>query len=86
MLTFVNLHQNAIQLLSDISKWDTESFAFDKENFRIETDSATPLDAESDDPLPESAKQNNPLESEDSLVMHYRLENKLKYNKHDRYV
>ncbi|KAI8420146.1 hypothetical protein MSG28_008717, partial [Choristoneura fumiferana] len=43
-----------------------------KENFRIELDSATPLEAESDEPLPEAAKQNNPLESEDSLALHYR--------------
>lgn len=45
---------------------------FDKENFRIELDAATPLDAESDDPLPEGARQNNPLESEDTLSLHYR--------------
>lgn len=73
--TFINLHQNAIQILSDVSKWDTERFVFDKENFRIEMDSATPIDAESDDPVLESPKQNNPLESEDNLVMHYRSRN-----------
>ncbi|KAG6452013.1 RING finger protein nhl-1 isoform X2 [Manduca sexta] len=73
--TFMNLHQNAVQLLSDVSKWDTDSFVFDKENFRLEMDTATPLDAESDDPVPEVAKQNDPLESENSLVMYYRSRN-----------
>lgn len=73
--TFVNLHQNALQILSDVSKWDTEHFVFDKEGFRLELDSATPIDAESDDPLPEGAKLNNPLESEDSLYMYYRSRN-----------
>ncbi|CAB3228826.1 unnamed protein product [Arctia plantaginis] len=70
--TFINLHQNAVQLLTDVSKWDTERFIFDQENFRLEMDSATPVDAESDDPVLESPKQNNPLESEENLVMHYR--------------
>ncbi|XP_063830655.1 tripartite motif-containing protein 2-like [Ostrinia nubilalis] len=73
--TFVNLHQNALQILSEVSKWDTDSFVFDKEGFRIEIDSATPVDAESDDPIPEGAKQNNPLESEDTLFLHYRSRN-----------
>ncbi|KAJ0174149.1 hypothetical protein K1T71_010295 [Dendrolimus kikuchii] len=73
--TFMNLHHNAVQLMSDVSKWDTESFVFDKENFRIEIDSTTPLDAESDEPLPEAAKQNNPLESEESLALYYRSRN-----------
>ncbi|CAH0764401.1 unnamed protein product [Diatraea saccharalis] len=75
VMTFVNLHQNTLHILSDVSKWDTERFVFDKEGFRIELDSATPLYAESDDPLPEGAKQNNPLESEDSLCMYYRSRN-----------
>ncbi|XP_049877184.1 tripartite motif-containing protein 3-like isoform X2 [Pectinophora gossypiella] len=73
--TFINLHQNALQILSDVSKWDVERFVFDKENFRIEQDSLTPVDAESDDPLPECGRQNEPLESEDSLVLHYRSRN-----------
>ncbi|XP_075980968.1 tripartite motif-containing protein 2-like isoform X2 [Anticarsia gemmatalis] len=73
--TFINLHQNAVQLLSEVSKWDTERFVFDKENFRIEMDSATPIDAESDDPVLESPKQNDPLESEENLVLHYRSRN-----------
>lgn len=68
----MNLHQNTVRLLTDVSKWDAECFVFDKENFRIELDAATPLDAESDDPLPEGARQNNPLESEDTLSLHYR--------------
>lgn len=72
MTTFVNLYQNAIQLLSDVTKWDSDRFVFDKENFRIEIDSATPFDGESDEPEPEGAKHNNPLESEESLVLHYR--------------
>lgn len=72
MATFINLHQNVIQLLSDVSKWDTERFVFDKENFRIEIDSSTPLDAESDDPVIDSPKQNNPLENEESLALYYR--------------
>ncbi|CAH2042379.1 unnamed protein product, partial [Iphiclides podalirius] len=75
VMAFINLHQNALQLLTDVSKWDANSFVFDKENFCIESDTATPLDAESDDPLPEDAKQNNPLESEDSLVLYYRSRN-----------
>ncbi|KAL0869875.1 hypothetical protein ABMA27_006078 [Loxostege sticticalis] len=70
--TFVNLHQNALQILSEVSKWDTDHFVFDKEGFRIEVDSETPLDAESDDPIPDGAKQNDPLENEESLFMHYR--------------
>ncbi|XP_026742559.1 RING finger protein nhl-1-like [Trichoplusia ni] len=73
--TFINLHQNVIQLLSDVSKWDTERFVFDKENFRIEIDSSTPLDAESDDPVIDSPKQNNPLENEESLALYYRSRN-----------
>ncbi|XP_021182080.3 uncharacterized protein LOC110370553 [Helicoverpa armigera] len=73
--TFINLHQNAVSLLTDVSKWDTERFVFDKENFTLEMDSATPLDAESDDPVIENPKQNDPLESEESLVMHYRSRN-----------
>lgn len=70
--TFMNLHQNTVRLLTEVSKWDAESFVFDKENFCIELDAASPLDAESDDPLPEEARQNNPLESEDTLSLHYR--------------
>jgi hypothetical protein len=70
--TYINLHQNAVQLLSDVSKWDSDRFVFDKENFCIETDSATPLEAESDEPLPATGRQNDPLESEDSLTLHYR--------------
>lgn len=85
MNTFINLHQNAIQLLSDVSKWDTERFVFDKEAFRIELDSATPLDAESDDPMPEGAKQNNPMESEDALVLHYRWVSVSKKSRDERY-
>ncbi|CAH0401260.1 unnamed protein product [Chilo suppressalis] len=73
--TFINLHQNALHILSDVSKWDIEHFVFDKEGFRIEIDSATPLDAESEDPVPEGAKQNNPLESEESLTIYYRSRN-----------
>ncbi|XP_068620417.1 tripartite motif-containing protein 3-like [Battus philenor] len=73
--TFINLHQNALQLLTDVSKWDANSFVFDKENFCIESDITTPLDAESDDPLPEIAKHNNPLENEESLIMFYRSRN-----------
>lgn len=73
--TYMNLHQNAVQLLSDVSKWDSERFVFDKENFRIEMDSATPLEAESDEPLPAAGWQNNPLESEESLTLHYRSRN-----------
>ncbi|KAI5635130.1 6-bladed beta-propeller domain-containing protein [Phthorimaea operculella] len=73
--TFVNLHQNALQILSEVSKWDAESLIFDKENFRIEKDTATPTEAESDDPLPECGNKNEPLESEDSLVLHYRSRN-----------
>lgn len=69
---FMNLHQNTIRLLTDVSKWDAESFVFDKENFCIELDAATPFDAESDDPLPAGAKQNNPLETEETLTLHYR--------------
>lgn len=68
----MNLHQNTSRLLTEVSKWDAESFVFDKENFRIELDAASPLDAESDDPLPEGTRQNNPLESEDTLSLHYR--------------
>lgn len=78
MATFINLHQNAVSLLTDVSKWDTERFVFDKENFTLEMDSATPLDAESDDPVIENPKQNDPLESEESLVMHYRWVFKIK--------
>ncbi|XP_026762929.2 RING finger protein nhl-1-like [Galleria mellonella] len=70
--TFMNLHQNALQILVDVSKWDTEHFVFDKENFRIEKDNETPLDAESDDPVQNGIKQNNPLENDNSLSMHYR--------------
>ncbi|VVC97996.1 unnamed protein product [Leptidea sinapis] len=44
---FINLHQNTLQLLTDISKWDADSFVFDKENFRIDTDMTTACDAES---------------------------------------
>ncbi|CAK1551462.1 unnamed protein product [Leptosia nina] len=73
--TFVNLHQNTLQLLSDVSKWDAENFIFDKENFRIDSDITTPCDAESDEPLPAAAKQHNPLESESSLMQHYRSRN-----------
>ncbi|XP_045501928.1 RING finger protein nhl-1-like isoform X1 [Colias croceus] len=73
--TFVNLHQNTLQLLGDVSKWDAENFIFDKENFRIDSDVKTPFDAESDDPLPEAAKQNNPLENESTLIQHYRSRN-----------
>ncbi|KAJ8717879.1 hypothetical protein PYW07_005809 [Mythimna separata] len=73
--TFINLHQNAVSLLSDVSKWDTERFVFDKENFTLEMDSAAPLESESDDPVLENAKQNDPLESEESLVLHYRSRN-----------
>ncbi|KAJ2948509.1 hypothetical protein O0L34_g7759 [Tuta absoluta] len=73
--TFMNLHQNALQILSEVSKWDAESLIFDKENFRIEKDTATPTEAESDDPLPASGNKNEPLESEDSLVLHYRSRN-----------
>ncbi|XP_013163173.1 PREDICTED: RING finger protein nhl-1-like isoform X1 [Papilio xuthus] len=73
--TFINLHQNALQLLTEVSKWDANRFVFDKENFCIESDAATPLDAESDDPLPEDAKHNNPLENEDSLTLYYRSRN-----------
>ncbi|XP_045522340.1 tripartite motif-containing protein 2-like isoform X1 [Pieris brassicae] len=73
--TFVHLHQNTLQLLSDVSKWDAETFIFDKENFRIESDVSTPCDAESDDPLPEAGKQNNPLESDTSLMLHYKSRN-----------
>ncbi|KOB69371.1 Regucalcin [Operophtera brumata] len=69
--TFINLHQNAIQLLSDVSKWDSERFVFDKDAFRIEVDSTGPLDAESDEPAPEGARQHDPLESEESLELHY---------------
>ncbi|XP_072942330.1 uncharacterized protein [Epargyreus clarus] len=72
---FMNLHQNTLQILSDVSKWDAESFVFDKENFRMESDASTPLDAESDDPLPAAAKQNNPLETEETLVLYYRSRN-----------
>ncbi|CAH0590287.1 unnamed protein product [Chrysodeixis includens] len=75
VLTFINLHQNVIQLLSDVSKWDTERFVFDQENFRIEIDSSTPLDAESDDPVIDSPKHNNPLENEESLALFYRSRN-----------
>ncbi|CAK1584541.1 unnamed protein product [Parnassius mnemosyne] len=75
VMTFLNIHQNALQLLTDVSKWDSNSYVFDKENFCIELETATPLDAESDDPLPEAAKQNNPLESEESLVLYYRSRN-----------
>ncbi|KAM3963315.1 uncharacterized protein ACR2FA_002680 [Aphomia sociella] len=73
--TFINLHQNALQILVDVSKWDTEHFVFDKENFSIEKDNATPMDAESDDPVPNGFKQNDPLENENSLTMHYRCRN-----------
>lgn len=72
MLTFINLHQNTIQLLSEVSKWDAEKFTFDKENFSIEVDSATPCDAESDDPVPETVKPYDPMESEASLAIFYR--------------
>ncbi|KAL4715052.1 hypothetical protein ACJJTC_003203 [Scirpophaga incertulas] len=75
VLTFVNLHQNTMQILSEVSKWDTQHLLFDKEEFRLEMDSGTPVDAESDDPIPEAAKQNNPLENEDSLFLHYRSRN-----------
>ncbi|XP_053615115.1 RING finger protein nhl-1-like isoform X1 [Plodia interpunctella] len=75
VMTFVNLHQNALQILLDVSKWDTEHFMFDKENFRIEKDAATPRDAESEDPMPDGFKQNDPLESETSLIQHYRSRN-----------
>ncbi|XP_059060932.1 RING finger protein nhl-1-like [Achroia grisella] len=73
--TFMNLHQNALQILVDVSKWDTEYFVFDKENFRIEKDNESPLDAESDDPVQTCFKQNDPLESENSLTTHYRCRN-----------
>ncbi|XP_061384046.1 tripartite motif-containing protein 3-like [Danaus plexippus] len=72
---FINLHQNTIQLLTEVSKWDAEKFVFDKENFSIESDSSVPCDAESDDPLPETVKQNNPMENEASLILHYRSRN-----------
>lgn len=68
----MNLHQNAIQLLTDVIKWDTEGFVFDKENFTLEVDSTTPVDAESEDPVSEGSKHNDPLESEESLVTYYR--------------
>ncbi|XP_004933397.1 RING finger protein nhl-1 [Bombyx mori] len=73
--TFMNLHQNAIQLLTDVIKWDTEGFVFDKENFTLEVDSTTPVDAESEDPVSEGSKHNDPLESEESLVTYYRSRN-----------
>lgn len=73
VFTFINLHQNTLQLLSDISKWDSERFIiFNKENFSIEVDAATPLYAESDEPLPTDNKTKNPLENENSLMVHYR--------------
>ncbi|XP_050674404.1 E3 ubiquitin-protein ligase TRIM71-like isoform X2 [Leptidea sinapis] len=72
---FINLHQNTLQLLTDISKWDADSFVFDKENFRIDTDMTTACDAESDDPVPEATRQHDPLESENSLIQHYRSRN-----------
>ncbi|XP_045777272.1 RING finger protein nhl-1-like [Maniola jurtina] len=75
VMTFINLHTNTLQLLTEVSKWDSEKYAFDKENFRIESDSTTPYDAESDDPLPEAAKQDDPMESEASLSLHYRSRN-----------
>ncbi|XP_041984826.1 RING finger protein nhl-1-like isoform X2 [Aricia agestis] len=75
VLIFMNLHQNTIQLLTDISKWDAGSVVFDKENFRIESDNSTPCDAESDDPVPEGAKEYDPMESEASLILHYRSRN-----------
>ncbi|XP_039759236.1 RING finger protein nhl-1-like [Pararge aegeria] len=75
VMTFINLHTNTLQLLTEVSKWDAEKYTFDKENFRIESDSSTPYDAESDDPLPEAAKQNNPMENEASLTLHYRSRN-----------
>ncbi|CAH0695862.1 unnamed protein product [Spodoptera exigua] len=73
--TFINLHQNAVTLLSEVSKWDTERVVFDKENFSLEKDSGTPIDSESEDPVVDGPKQNNPLESEESLIMHYRSRN-----------
>ncbi|XP_011556566.3 RING finger protein nhl-1 [Plutella xylostella] len=76
VFTFINLHQNTLQLLSDISKWDSERFIiFNKENFSIEVDAATPLYAESDEPLPADNKTKNPLENENSLMVHYRSRN-----------
>lgn len=59
-------------MLSEVSKWDAGSIVFDKENFRIESDEATPFDAESDEPLPVAAKEYDPMESETSLTHHYR--------------
>ncbi|XP_013136966.1 PREDICTED: RING finger protein nhl-1-like [Papilio polytes] len=73
--TFINLHQNALQLLTEVSKWGVSRFVFDKENLCIECDAATPLDAESDDPLPQDDRHNNPLESEDTLILYYRCRN-----------
>lgn len=70
--TFMNLHQNTVRLLTEVSKWDAVHFAFDKENFRVEVEETSPLDAESDDPLPVGAQHNNPLESEDTLSLYYR--------------
>ncbi|GBP09847.1 Tripartite motif-containing protein 3 [Eumeta japonica] len=75
IIVFMNLHQNALQLISDVTKWDTEKVVFDKDNFCIELDGASPLEAESDDPLPAVVRGNNPLESEDDLVLHYRSRN-----------
>nr|XP_026491584.1 RING finger protein nhl-1-like [Vanessa tameamea] len=75
VITFMNLHENTLQLLSEVSKWDSDKFAFDKENFSIESDTTTPCDAESDDPVPEAAKQYDPMESEGSLILHYRSRN-----------
>lgn len=71
-MTFINLHQTTLQLLSEVSKWDVEQFAFDKENFKIESDTTTPCDAESDEPVPDVAKPNDPMESEGSLIHWYR--------------
>lgn len=55
-----------------MSRWDTEHFVFDKDNFCIELDSTAPLEAESDEPMPSGVEDNNPLKSEESLVLHYR--------------
>ncbi|XP_045452242.1 RING finger protein nhl-1-like [Melitaea cinxia] len=75
VMTFINLHQTTLQLLSEVSKWDVEQFAFDKENFKIESDTTTPCDAESDEPVPDVAKPNDPMESEGSLIHWYRSRN-----------